>query len=201
MQNILLAAIFSFTIALPVGAGSVLMLRNGINHGGEHAFLTGLGMNVIDIVMMTLYYFGIANIFSNHYMKMLLYLVGTFVLGKISYGCFKGANASIETLKDEQVQTYWDSILDGIKIALVPSSVIFWVSTFGSFIASSGTFILSCIGILTGFMGCNVAYMFIATGIKKLSNNKVVYYFNIFAGCILACFSLYFLYQFIMELI
>lgn len=199
MGMLLEAALFSFTLAVPVGCGSVQMLKNGTNHGSFHCFLTGTGMNAIDIVMMLLYYFGLSYIFSFDIVKIILYFVGMFIISKIGINCIKGAKKQIDIGKDECIRSPKESLKDGIKIALVPSSIIYWVSIYGVFLSKTlhdtSLFITTCIGILIGFFFNNIFYMFVSHIINKFANQKIVYFINIGSGTFLIGFSIYFAYQ------
>lgn len=193
------AMIFAFTLALPVGCGSIQMLRNGTNRGAFHCFLTGFGMNVIDIVMMALYYFGISHIFQIEAIKILLFIIGALVIGNIGLTSIKTAKQKVKIGAENKNENLIKSFVDGIKIALVPSSIIYWVTIYGTFLSetlsNSSIFLTACLGILVGFFLNNIFYMTVSFMINKFANQKVVYFINIFSGTFLLGFACYFIYQ------
>lgn len=191
--------IFSFCLALPIGAGSCIMIRNGMNRTPIHATYTGFGMNVIDICMFILYYFGLSHIFNIFGVKIALYVAGMIILGRLSYGCFKKSHIDITEHKDGKKHSIKESLKDGIMIALVPSSIIYWSAIYGVFLSkflyADHIFITACAGILMGFFINNIAYGLIVKIIHVFANDKVVRYVNYFSGTVLGGFVVYFAYQ------
>lgn len=205
MNTFLLSAMFSFGMALPIGAGSCKMIQNGLNKAPIHAFLTGTGMNVIDICMFTLYYFGLSYIFEINAVQIFVYLVGIFVLGNLAYHCFNNNKINLQNNISTIHAKYSDSIKDGILIALVPSSIVYWTTIYGAFLskylATPKTFIIACGGILFGFFVNNWFYTLVAFTIKKFANHTIVKWVNIISGLILSGFATYFVYQLILILL
>ena len=190
----LTAAIFSFTIALPVGSGSVMMIRNGLNKHYSHAFWTGLGMNPTDCVMMFLYYIGLSKVFQIYGVQLILYIIGILLLLKLSVECFKKKNVKVEGDSDERHSAF-DSFKDGVAVSLIPSSLITWCALYGSFLSTQPNFGIACLGILVGFTFNNLAYMGIAFVISKFANQKIIRYINVGSGIFLLGFAFYFAYQ------
>ena len=200
MSYLISGLIFAFCMAMPVGAGTIQMSKNGLNNGAMHTVVTGLGMNIVDTCMFVLYYFGLSFFFTIPVVKVVLWLGGVLVLGYLGFTCIKDAHVLFDTEGNNTKQSYKKSLLDGIAISFVPSNIVFWVATFGTFLTgaiedSTFMFILACLGILLGFQLHNVLWGLFMHLVNKLSNMKVVYWFNILSGFILFGFSAYFAYQ------
>ena len=205
MNYLITAMIFAFCIVLPVGVGTIKMTINGLNYGATHCFLTGLGMNVVDIGMMLLYFFGFSHLFLIKAVEIVLWIAGIIVLAYLGTKCIKNSKIMfvLSEREDSVMQSKLKSFVDGIVIAFVPSNLIFWVATFGNILTkatvSGGTpaFVISCIGLLLGFIAHGLIWSWLCNFVMKLSNAKVIHWFNNFSGVFLYCFALYFLLQLI----
>ena len=171
-----------------------MMMRNGLSKSPIHAFWTGLGMNPTDIVMMTLYSLGLSNIFQIHWVQIVLYIAGIFLLIKLGVGCLKKTNVDLSSDGNSNHSAF-DSFKDGVKVSIIPSSLITWCALYGSFLSVQPNFIIACLGILAGFTLSNFAYMTITFVIRKVANNLILKYVNIFGALFLFGFACYFIYQ------
>lgn len=180
--------IMSLGLGMGLGVGSIMGIRNGTNNSPLHTLVTLMGCNIIDILMMFLYYFGLSVIFTVESVQIVLWVVGTILLVRIALKNMKNAKNALDISKGNK-QSLGKSVLDGVGAALLPSSVVWWVSTVGTVLvnrtAHLPNFIIACVGILSGFMFCNVIYMTIVALIDKFSSNKIIYWLNILSGVIL----------------
>ena len=200
MSHFIAGFLMSLGLGMGLGVGSIMGIRNGTNNSPIHTLVTLVGCNVIDVTMMVLYYIGASVIFSYKPVQVILYIVGTILLTKIAYKNVKNAHKALE-LGGGDKQSLFKSLLDGVGAALLPSSAIWWVSTVGTVLVNRTShlpsFLLACVGILAGFMFCNLVYFAIVVLIDKLSSNKIIYWLNILSGCIL----LYIAFTFVKQLL
>lgn len=202
MNTFIPAMLFSFFLALPVGAGSIKILQNGLNRSPIHAYYTGTGMNVVDCLMMLLYYFGLSYIFSITPVKVAIYLIGIFVLGNLALGCFRHTHIKLQDNVKTIHSHFWHSILDGIKVSFVPSSIVYWTSLYGVYLSQHmDNFFIACLGILFGFQLNNWFYTIVSYLIKKFASQTIIKWVNIIGGLILSGFALYFVYQLFLILL
>jgi len=188
MSHFIAGFLMSLGLGMGLGVGSIMGIRNGTNNSPIHTLVTLMGCNIIDVTMMVLYYIGASVIFTYEVVQIGLYVVGTILLTRIAYNNIKNAHKTLE-LGGGEKQSLWKSVLDGVGAALLPSSAIWWVSTVGTVLVNRTdhlpSFVLACVGILSGFMFCNFVYFTIVALIDKFSSNKIIYYLNILSGCIL----------------
>ena len=177
-----------------------MMLRNGTNKNCTHAFWTGFGMHPVDTIMMCLYYFGLSKIFQVHSIQIILYTIGIFILTKLAISCFKKPISNIESNACVR-HSIKESIKDGMKVSVIPSSLITWVALYGSFLSAQPNFFVACAGILTGFVMVDIAYMLIVMVINKFSNDKIFKLVNMFGGVALLGFAIKFVINLIQLLI
>ena len=149
--------------------------------------------------MMILYYFGLAFVFGIQQVQIIMYMVGIILLSHMAIKNIRNAKKVLD-ITNKKKQSLWKSAMDGAGSALFPSSLIWWVSTVGTVLVSRTDniphYLLACIGILSGFMLCNVVYFVIVALVDKFSSNKIIYWLNILSGCIL----FYIAYTFVLEL-
>lgn len=200
MEHFVAGFLMSLGLGMGLGVGSIMGIRNGTNNSPVHTLVTLMGCNIIDVTMMFLYYFGLSIIFTVKSVQIVLWLVGIVLLVRIAIKNIKNAKNTLDVGKGNK-QSLWKSVLDGVGSALLPSSLVWWVSTVGTVLVNRTAhlphFITACIGILSGFMFCNIIYYIIVTLIDKFSSNKIIYWLNILSGCIL----LYIAYTFVLELL
>lgn len=198
--------LIGFSIALPVGAITVEMTKQGLKNGFFHGWTVGLGGMTIDLLLILALYFGLAEILSLPYVQMPLWIIGAAFLFVIAYDSIKNADKDI-TLSGEKVnKSLFKTYRNGLLVAVSPGNLVFWVSIFGAVLADSysqsepSSFIVTALGILTGILLHDIGLLSIVSITRKVMNRAMIKWTSILAGILLFGFACYFLYEFYLDI-
>lgn len=189
-------------IAMPIGAITVEMTKQGLKNGFMHGWAVGIGGMTIDLILIFALYFGLAKVLSMPFIQMPLWIIGAGFLFILAYDSIKNADKDItlagETVNKSLVKTY----RNGLLVAVSPGNIVFWVSVFGAVLADSystnepSSFIIVALGILTGILLHDVGLLTIVSVTRKIMNRQMIKWTSIVAGILLIGFACYFLYEF-----
>lgn len=192
-------------IAMPVGAITVEMTKQGLKNGFLHGWAVGLGGMTIDVLLIVALYLGLAQFLALPYIQMLLWLIGAVFLSMLAYDSIKHADKDI-TLAGEKVnKSFLSTYRNGLLVAVSPGNLVFWVSVFGAVLAdsytatSSNQFFIVAFGILTGILIHDVGLLTIVSFTRKVMNRNMIKWTSIIAGILLFGFACYFLYEFFID--
>lgn len=195
-----------FSIALPIGAISVEMTKQGLKNGFLHGWAVGIGGMTIDLLLILALYFGLAEILSLPYVQMPLWIIGAGFLFMLAYDSIKNADKDI-TLAGEKVnKSLGLTYRNGLLVAISPGNLVFWVSVFGAVLADSysqsdsSSFIIAAFGILTGILVHDIGLLSIVSITRKIMNRTMIKWTSIIAGILLIGFACYFLYEFYLDI-
>lgn len=195
-----------FSIALPVGAITVEMTKQGLKNGFLHGWAVGIGGMTIDLLLISALYFGLAEILSLFYVQMPLWIIGAGFLLMLGYDSIKNADKDI-TLAGEKVnKSLMKTYFNGLLVAVSPGNLVFWVSVFGAVLAdsysqtSSSSFAIAALGILTGILIHDLGLLSIVSTTRKVMNRTMIKWTSILAGVLLFGFACYFLYEFYLDI-
>lgn len=193
-------------IAMPVGAITVEMTKQGLKNGFMHGWAVGIGGMTIDVLLIFALYFGLAQFLALPYIQMPLWIIGAIFLFLLAYDSIKNADKDI-TLAGEKVnKSLGKTYRNGLLVAVSPGNLVFWVSVFGAVLADSYTadssnhFIIVSLGILTGILLHDVGLLTIVSVTRKIMNRQMIKWTSIVAGVLLFGFGLYFLYNFYIDI-
>ncbi|MFF5994903.1 LysE family transporter [Lysinibacillus sp. KU-BSD001] len=194
------------SIALPVGAITVEMTKQGLKNGFFHGWAVGLGGMTIDVLLILALYFGLAKILSLPYVQLPLWIIGAGFLFMLAYDSIKNADQDI-TLAGEKVnKSLSKTYRNGLFVAVSPGNLVFWISVFGAVLADSYVtnesvgFIIAAIGILTGILLHDVGLLMIVSITRKVMNRQMIKWTSIIGGMLLFGFGCYFLYEFYLAI-
>ena len=191
--------LMAFALGMSLGVGSVVAIRNGTNNSPIHTMVTLMGCNIVDMCMFVLYYIGASIIFSYHYVQIGLWVIGIMLLSRMAYGNIKNAKKTLEVDRNGNKQPIMKSVLDGVVTAVLPSTLIWWVTTVGTVLVNTThhfpSFLAGCVGILAGFTASNIIWTLVVLVVDKLATNKIIYWLNILSGVILFYIAFTFLLQ------
>lgn len=191
-------------IAMPVGAITVEMTKQGLKNGFFHGWAVGLGGMTIDMLLIGALYVGLAKFLALPYIQMPLWIIGAIFLCMLAYDSIKNADKDI-TLAGEKVQkSLWSTYRNGLLVAVSPGNLVFWVSVFGAVLADSyageqSSFIIVAAGILTGILLHDIGLLTIVSLTRKVMNRAMIKWTSIIAGVLLFGFACYFMYQFVLD--
>ena len=202
MELYLKFVLVGLSIALPVGAITVEMTKQGLKNGFFHGWAVGIGGMTIDVLLILALYFGLAKVLALPYVQLPLWIIGAGFLFMLAYDSIKNADKDI-TLSGEKVnKSLGKTYFNGLVVAVSPGNLVFWVSVFGAVLADSysanesGSFIIAAIGILTGILLHDVGLLLVVSATRKVMNRQMIKWTSIIAGILLFGFSCYFLYEF-----
>lgn len=203
METYISYLIVGFTIALPIGAMTVEMTKQGLKNGFIHGWAVGLGGMTIDAALIIALYFGLASFLALPFVQLPLWIVGAAFLFYLAYDSIKNADQGISLAGEKPNQSLWRTYKNGILVAVSPGNLVFWVSVFGAVLAKSYSvheFGFAGLGILTGILLHDVGLLAIVSISRRAMSRKVIRNVSIVAGILLIGFALYFLYEFILGI-
>ena len=193
-------------IAMPVGAITVEMTKQGLKNGFIHGWAVGIGGMTIDLFLILALYLGLAKFLALPYIQMPLWIIGAVFLFILAYDSIKNADKDF-TLAGEKVnKSFFSTYRNGLLVAISPGNLVFWISVFGAVLADSyvgddtNQFIIVALGILTGILLHDIGLLTIVSLTRKVMNRNMIKWTSIFAGILLFGFACYFIYEFFIDL-
>lgn len=193
-------------IAMPVGAMTVEMTKQGLKNGFLHGWAVGIGGMTIDALLIVALYLGLAKFLALPYIQMPLWIIGAIFLFMLAYDSIKNADKEI-TLAGEKVQkSFFSTYRNGLLVAVSPGNLVFWISVFGAVLADSYAvngatqFIVVALGILSGILLHDIGLLALVSLTRKVMNRNMIKWTSIMAGILLFGFACYFLYEFYVDI-
>jgi threonine/homoserine/homoserine lactone efflux protein len=189
-------------IAMPVGAITIEMTKQGLKNGFMHGWVVGLGGMTIDFVLIAALYLGLASILQLPFIQIPMWLVGAIFLFFIGYDSIKNADHDITLAGEKPTKSLKSSYRNGFLVAISPGNIVFWLSVFGAVLSNSynaieqTNFLIIATGVLTGILLHDIGLLTIVSTTRKAMSRSMIKGFSIIAGFVLFGFSGYFVYQF-----
>jgi len=206
MSLYLAYVLVGLAIAMPVGAITVEMTKQGLKNGFMHGWAVGLGGMTIDLVLILALYLGVAKFLALSYVQLPLWIIGAIFLFILAYDSIKNADKDI-TLAGEKVnKSFFSTYRNGLLVAVSPGNLVFWVSVFGAVLADSyagngdSQFLIVAFGILSGILLHDIGLLTIVSLTRKVMNRQMIKWTSILAGLLLFGFGCYFIYEFYLDL-
>ncbi|XRD23829.1 LysE family transporter [Lysinibacillus fusiformis] len=190
-------------IAMPVGAITVEMTKQGLKNGFLHGWAVGLGGMTIDIVLVFALYMGLASILAMPMVQLPMWIIGAGFLFLLGYDSIKNADHDITLAGEKVTKSFFASYFNGLLVAISPGNLVFWVNVFGVVLAKSygqgeqSSFLIIAAGVLSGILLHDLGLLTIVSVTRKAMNRKMIKTFTIVAGFLLIGFAGYFIYEFI----
>lgn len=190
-------------IAMPVGAITVEMTKQGLKNGFMHGWAVGLGGMTIDIVLVFALYMGLASILAMPIIQIPMWIIGAGFLFLLGLDSIKNADHDITLVGEKVTKSFFTSYRNGLLVAISPGNLVFWVNVFGVVLAKSygqgesANFIVIAAGVLSGILLHDIGLMTIVSVTRKAMSRKVIKSLTMVAGVLLICFAGYFIYEFI----
>lgn len=195
--------IAGLAIAMPVGAITVEMTKQGLKKGFMHGWAVGLGGMTVDLFLIFALYMGLATVLSIPFIQMSMWLIGAGFLFLIGYDSIKNADRGIVLNGKKTEASFLATYRNGLLVALSPGNLVFWISVFGAVLTNSynsnekSTFLIIAAGILCGILLHDIGLLTIVSLTRKVVNRKMIKWFSVIAGLILFGFGMYFIYNFV----
>lgn len=193
-------------IAMPVGAMTVEMMKQGLKKGFLHGWAVGLGGMTVDLLLIIALYMGLASILSMPYIQIPMWLIGACFLAFLGYDSIKNSNQDITIAGDKPNKSFFSSYRNGLLVAISPGNLVFWISVFGAVLSDSydmtqpTKFSIVGAGILAGILVHDVGLLLLVALTRKVMNRTMIKWVSIIAGFILIGFAGYFLYEFVITI-
>ncbi|MCM3132997.1 LysE family translocator [Paenibacillus polysaccharolyticus] len=197
--------LIGLAIAMPVGAITVEMTKQGLRNGFLHGWAVGLGGMTLDMALIIAMYFGFATLLSVPFVQIPLWLAGAGFLAYLGYDSIRNSEVNLMTTDRKTSPTkpsFWRTYRNGLLVAISPGNLMFWVSVFGVVLSDSYqsagklSFIIAAIGILCGILLHDLGLLTIVSITRKMMSAKMVQLVSSLAGVLLIGFAFYFLYKF-----
>ncbi|MFB8373395.1 LysE family translocator [Paenibacillus taichungensis] len=198
--------LIGLAIAMPVGAITVEMTKQGLKNGFIHGWAVGLGGMTIDVTLILAMYFGFASVLALPYVQIPLWLVGAGFLAYLGYDSIKNADKDITPADEKTQKSFFSTYRNGLLVAISPGNLIFWVSVFGAVLsdsyssAHSGSFAIAACGVMSGILIHDLGLLSVVSITRRVMSRSMIRWVSVIAGILLFGFSLYFLYEFIMGI-
>ncbi|RDW20279.1 lysine transporter LysE [Oceanobacillus arenosus] len=194
-------------IAMPVGAITVEMTKQGLKNGFMHGWAVGLGGMTIDLVLIVALYLGLASILQLPFIQIPMWLIGAIFLFLIGYDSIKNADKDITLAGEKPTKSISSSFRNGFLVAISPGNIVFWLSVFGAVLSNTynaaepTSFLIIAAGVLTGILLHDIGLLTIVATTRKVMSRSIIKGFSVIAGLVLIGFSGYFVYQFFTVII
>ncbi|MNW38503.1 leucine export protein LeuE [compost metagenome] len=199
--------LIGLAIAMPVGAITVEMTKQGLKNGFIHGWAVGLGGMTIDVALILAMVFGFASILALPFVQIPLWIAGAGFLAYLGYDSIKNADKDITPADERTNKLFWSTYRNGLLVAVSPGNLIFWVSVFGAVLTNSysagnkGSFAIAASGVLSGILIHDIGLLTIVSVTRKVMSRKMIQIVSIIAGILLLGFALYFVYEFVVALL
>ncbi|MBM7601036.1 threonine/homoserine/homoserine lactone efflux protein [Virgibacillus halotolerans] len=190
-------------IAMPVGAITVEMTKQGLKKGFMHGWSVGLGGMTVDFLLIIALYMGLASVLAIPYIQIPMWLIGAGFLAFLGYDSIKNADQDIALAGEKSNQSCFTSYRNGLLVAISPGNLVFWISVFGAVLSDSydadhsSNFFIVGAGILVGILMHDIGLLTIISFTRKVMSHTMIRWISIIAGIILIGFAGYFVYEFV----
>lgn len=192
-------------IAMPVGAITVEMTKQGLKNGFMHGWAVGLGGMTIDCALIILLSVGLASILALPIIQIPMWLIGAAFLLYLGYDSIKNADKDITLAGEKVTKSFFSSYKNGLLVAVSPGNLVFWINVFGvvlakNYVSDESHFIIVALGILSGILLHDLGLLTFISITRKALNRNMIKWLTIVAGLLLIGFAGYFIYEFIQSI-
>ncbi|WP_339195896.1 LysE family transporter [Solibacillus sp. FSL R5-0449] len=186
--------LLGFIIALPIGAISIEMTKQGLQNGFWYAWMVGIGAITVDICMLFALNLGLIDVLNRF--KTYLWLLGAIFLTQLGWQSIK-CRASLSKECEAKTESLFKIFRSGLMIGLNPGNIVFWLSVLGTSIAGASnntemSLVFVSLSILLGIALHDVLLAGITSFFRRFMTPKAEYIVSIAAGIALFGFAAYF---------
>lgn len=175
--------LFSLSLCFDLGMVNVAIIKTGVERGFKHSFLIGFGSCFGDLFYLTLALIGFTAVFEIHFVKWVIWLLGTVILFYLTFKMTKDAVKPKELGFSETGALHRSKIRDfifGIGVSISSPTVILWFAVVAGVIVGQINIQnqMTLISFVTGFFiagllwSLGIAIISSQTG-KKLGKNFI----------------------------
>lgn len=186
--------LLGFIIALPIGAISIEMTKQGLQNGFWHAWMVGIGAIMVDISLLIALNLGLVDVLNSF--KTYLWLFGAIFLAHLGWQSIKTPALAVNN-SDKKKTSLIKIFKNGLMIGLNPGNIVFWLSILGTSIARASTdseisLVLVSISVLIGIVLHDVGLALVTSFFNRFMTPKADRFVSIIAGIALFGFAAYF---------
>ena len=181
--------LIGLSLAVPPGPVNAVIAAESVKRSYVNGIKVGLGAMTADGTFLVITLIGVAVLFNNSPVKIVVSLVGGLILASMAVGILRDFRKPIRTVAREGVKSYY---LTGLAIGFTnPAAILWWITTGAALIAST-----NAAGIVGFFVGiASWVTAFAATLHFAQSKARWIYPIAMLAsGGVLLIFSVYLLY-------
>lgn len=175
------------------------IIRRTLTQGFFSGFLLSIGELIGNFLVLLLIYFGLSQFFTFKITSIVLYVLGTFILGYIGISALRLKKENIEqSYKSKSI--HHNSLIAGFSIAITnPVAIALWLSLVGSYLTETSRLNI-VINLFFLAFGLVLFYLVMVTVVNltkhKIPEKYILLLSKLF-GLILLFYSVSFLYRFI----
>ncbi|MFC0189321.1 LysE family translocator [Fictibacillus aquaticus] len=192
--------VLGISLAAPIGPVKLEMIRQGMAHGFKNAFHTGLGAMSMDLIYMTIIFWGLSPYFSSSFFQHTIAVIGSMLLFKLGWSSLKHAFTHKDSNETKEKTFLTTPFLTGISLAVAnPFILVFWFSVYGTalqklpdFWPMGGQYVFS-LAIFVGIFLWNLNLSFALHFFKPFIKSRALKLTSFFSGGLLLYYSFIFL--------
>ena len=197
-MDIVKSTIIGISIGAIPGIIFFEIIRRTLTRGFLSGILLSIGEFVGNFLVLLLIYFGFSQFFAFRLTSILLYLIGSFILGYIGINALKLTKENIEqSYKKKEIAQ--SSLVAGFLIAITnPLAIALWLSLVGSYIQGLSK-VSAIINVFFLAFGLVIFYFGMVTAVNMTKHKiptKYILLLSKLFGIILLSYSVSFLYKF-----
>ena len=198
-MDIVKSTIIGISIGAIPGIIFFEIIRRTLTRGFLSGILLSIGEFVGNFLVLLLIYFGFSQFFAFRLTSILLYLIGSFILGYIGINALKLTKENIEqSYKKKEIAQ--SSLVAGFLIAITnPLAIALWLSLVGSYIQGLSK-VSAIINVFFLAFGLVIFYFGMVTAVNMTKHKiptKYILFLSKLFGAILLFYSASFLYNFL----
>ncbi|MBU1031418.1 LysE family transporter [Patescibacteria group bacterium] len=198
-MDILKSTLIGISIGAIPGIIFFEILRRTLTKGFLSGFLLSIGEFLGNFLVLLLIYFGFSQLFTLKLTNVLLYLIGSLILGYIGIIAFKLTKENIEQSYKQKVVDR-SSLVAGFLIAITnPVAIALWLSLVGSYIQklSKTSAVINIFFLAFGLVIFYFAMVTVVNLTKRKIPTKYILLLSKLFGAVLLFYAISFLYNFL----
>ena len=125
--------LLGLSLAIPAGAMTVQMTKQGMRNGFIHGWFVGIGGMTVDLSLIVLIYLGFSSVLTNPWVETVMWLLGFIFLMFIGIESIKEAKSEVNIDGEDPNKSLLSAYLSGFMIAISPANIVFWIGVFARF--------------------------------------------------------------------
>ncbi len=189
LYSLLTGILIGLSLAVPPGPVNAVIAAESVKKSYVNGIKVGLGALTADATFLVIALIGVAVLFNNDTVKMVVSLVGGLILAYMALGILRDFRKPIKEGGKEDIKNYY---LTGVAIGFTnPAAILWWITAGAALIAST-----DISGILGFFIGVILWVTSFSLALHYAKSKALWVYpaVMLVCGVVLLFFSAYLLY-------